>query len=92
MEAQMARKVWLITKHNSTEEVGSWRVPGHYSQTEVEAIMQRMVCTDLTPAEVLNASRRKNDTWRSSHLDRIGNDPCPQYGDNPWYIAELTDE
>lgn len=81
--------VWVITKFDGTEESGVWEVPGHYSQKEVEQIMQRMVCTDLSPSEVLNASRRKGDPLRAAFLDRVGRDPAPQFGAGPWYIARI---
>ncbi len=81
--------VWVITKFDGTEKAAVWEVPRHYSQKEVEQIMQRMVCTDLSPSEVLNASRRKGYPLRAAFLDRVGRDPAPQFGPGPWCIARI---
>ncbi len=81
---------WRIRKYDSQEEVGTWDVPGHYTQTEVERILQALTCRDLNEIEIISSLRRKSDPSRAPLLDRIGNGPTLQYGENPWYTASYT--
>jgi len=82
------KRVWRIHKYDSLEEVGTWNVPGHYTQVEVERILQALVCRDLTEGEIIDAMRRRSDPFKVAFLDRIGKGPVPHYGaSNYWYTA-----
>ncbi|CAN7504600.1 hypothetical protein [Pararhizobium sp. LjRoot238] len=55
--------------------------------TEIEEVLRRLVSRDLTEIEIINASLRRNDTRRATHLDRIGTRRPIHFGENPYYIA-----
>jgi len=82
--------MWIITKYNSLETEAEWKLPGSLSESEIEQILQRLVCADLSPSEIINASRRRDDPLRASFLDRVGEGSPISYGDNPHYVAKRT--
>lgn len=84
----MAKK-WHIVRYDSTTETGTWDLPGHLSEGEMETILQRLVCSDLTAKEIISASLRKNDAGYSSLLERIGCEIEISFGNNPHYTAKL---
>ena len=79
--------VWHIEGWDSTDLLFERDIPGNMSEGEVERLLQRLVCRDLTPNEVIDASLRKNSKNRSSLLDRIGSGNPIHIGSNPYYIA-----
>lgn len=79
--------VWVITKYDSLEPIGSWMLPGGLDDSEIEEILRRLVATDLNADEVISASRPKGDPLRSSHFDRNGNQRPISFGNNPHYTA-----
>jgi hypothetical protein len=81
---------WRITELDSNEPKAEYELPDYMTENEIEAILQRLVCRNLSADEILSASRRKNDPRRSTLLDRIGSGRPIQYGDNPFYTAERT--
>lgn len=82
---------WSITKFDSTEEVGQWVLPGHISQPEIEEILRRLVCRDLSEIEIINGSRRRNDELRNTFLDRVSRGGTYiDYGESPNYVATFN--
>ena len=79
---------WVISHCDGGGLINEWTMPGNLSSSEVKAILQRLVCRDLTIDEILSASRRKNDKNRTTLLDQVGSGLPISYGENPHYNAE----
>jgi hypothetical protein len=85
--------VWFIKEWDGIEVKAEHNLPGHLSVQEIETTLQRLVCRDLTVAEILLASRRTNDPLRTGFLDRVGNGHPIDYGhSNLHYTAELKED
>jgi hypothetical protein len=78
---------WWIAKIDSETEVDRWSLPGYYSQSEVEKIILRLVCTNLTEQEIIHSSLRKNDKKRINFLDYSPGSGV--YGENPYYTLRF---
>ena len=84
--------MWFVKEWDGTEVKAEHKLPGHLSEQEIEATLQRLVCRNLTVAEILLASRRANDPARTVFLDRIGTGRPIDYGHcNLHYTAEWKD-
>lgn len=79
-----------ITQWNGTAEIASWTIPA-YSDEEIRTILQRLVCTTLSPTEVIDASRRRNDKMRTSLLDPVTTGKELDYGESAHFTARLVD-
>ncbi len=79
---------WLITKWMGNAAIKRWEMSGQWSETEIELILQRLVCSGLNADEIISASLKKRDANRTKLLDRIGHGIPIQYGENPYYTAE----
>jgi hypothetical protein len=90
LEAAVAKK-WVITEWDGFTKKGEGALPGHLTESEVFAALQRLACRYLNFDEVLAASRRKNDDGYSSLLERIGQGSPISCGESPRYTAELDE-
>lgn len=78
-----------ITKWDGNQEIESWDLKG-YSDPELHVILQRLVCTTLTPSEVIDASRRRNDPQRTAFLAPVSTGRVLDYGEGIHFTAMIT--
>ncbi|MBD1544853.1 hypothetical protein [Roseibium aggregatum] len=71
---------WLIKEWDGLNVKAKYHLPGHLSEQEIETVLQRLVCRNLTVSEVLTSSRRKDDPERTGQLERIGHGSPVTYG------------
>ncbi len=83
----MATK-WIIRKYESNALKWEKVLPGNMSNKRVEAVLQRLVCRNLSTDEILSSSLNAETPGRTSHLDRVGSGTLFIYGRNPYYTAE----
>jgi hypothetical protein len=82
-------RAFVITMWDGLEQAGQWKVPGNLTDAEIYRIMERLVCSTLSPEEIIDSSRRRNDPRRRVLLEPIGIER-KQYGENPWFQVELA--
>jgi hypothetical protein len=82
---------WKIIRWDGLNPIDTYSLPGNYSDSEIEALLQKLVCSDLTPHEIIAASLRRGDPRRSNHLDRVGAGVPINYGSNLHYTAERAE-
>lgn len=82
-----ARTHWVIRKFESLKLLDEWRLPGNISHREMEELLKRLASRHLTDEEVIYSSLRSNSRDKIDLLERIGNDPEIQVGQNPYYVA-----
>jgi len=82
-------KKWKIKKLDGLDVVEEWSVFGALTEPEIYTMLQRLVSRNLSDAEVINSSLRKNDPKYLSHLERTGRGNPISYGD---YTAEIEDD
>lgn len=82
-------KSFVITMWDGMEQAGQWTVPGYLSDAELSRMMERLVCSTLSPEEIIDSSRRRNDPLRRVLLEPVGIER-KQYGENPWFQVELV--
>ena len=92
----MTKKFWRIVGYDSTSKIFERRLPfGVLSETEVERLLQRLVCRHLTSDEITDGSlRRSNPAYRpllELRRERSGKFSISA-GDNPHYIVSLVSE
>lgn len=63
---------WVVKYWDGTSESRVGVLPGCLSESEVLKALQRLACASLSPSEILSASLRRNNKWRSPVLDRVG--------------------
>jgi hypothetical protein len=80
-------KAFVITMWDGLEQTGRWAVPSNLSDAELSRMMERLVCSTLTPEEIIDSSRRRNDPKRRTLLEPIGIER-KQYGESPWFSVE----
>ena len=83
------KATWLIKRWHGIDRpeiVGE--LPGHLSEAEVSTALQRLVCRNLSEAEIFSASLRRGSKARSAVLDRVGMRFPIMHGENPHYTAE----
>lgn len=85
-------KIWRIEGRVGSECIFESTMPGNMSEKEIETTLQRLVARHLSAEEIVSASLRRNNQWRSSLLDRTGRGAPICYGNNPYYIAAYKDE
>ncbi len=78
---------YRIRGYDSLELIFEKEVPGNFSQKEICEILLRLTCTTLSLDEIVDSSRRRNDSLRKLFLDRIGRSLPIQYGHNPYFEA-----
>jgi hypothetical protein len=84
--------MWEIKGYDSSKEMFADEVPGTMSVDEVSAILERLVCRDLSPHEIVSASVRKNYKRYAPllevHIDRMAEKGTNiTAGENPHYVA-----
>jgi hypothetical protein len=84
-------KTWKILRWEGNDAASLGELPGKMTESEVETVLQRLVCSDLTAAEILAASRRKGDDGYSVLLERNGSGRPLSFGENPHYTAEIKE-
>jgi hypothetical protein len=88
----MMTPMWEIKGYDSAREIFADEVPGSMSVDEVSAILERLVCRDLTPDKIVSASVRKNYKryvpLLEVHIDRMAEKGTNiTAGENPHYVA-----
>ena len=88
----MITPMWEIKGYDSSKEIFADEVPGSMSVDEVSAILERLVCRDLTPHEIVSGSVRKNYRRYAPllevHVDRMAEKGTNvTAGENPHYVA-----
>ena len=88
----MMTAMWEIKGYDSSKEIFADEVPGSMSVDEVSAILERLVCRDLTPHDIVSASVRKNYKRYAAllevNIDRFAEKGTNiTAGDNPHYTA-----
>jgi hypothetical protein len=88
----MMTPMWEIKGYDSSKEMFADEVPGTMSVDEVSAILERLVCRDLSPHEIVSASVRKNYKRYAPllevHIDRMAEKGTNiTAGENPHYVA-----
>lgn len=79
--------VWQITRWDSDSKAHEWKLPSNLSESEVQTILQRLVCQNLSDAEIIGSSLRRGSPGRLTLLDRIGTGSPLTVGENPHYTA-----
>jgi hypothetical protein len=88
----MMTPMWEIKGYDLSKEMFADEVPGTMSVDEVSAILERLVCRDLSPHEIVSASVRKNYKRYAPllevHIDRMAEKGTNiTAGENPHYVA-----
>lgn len=85
-------KRWIIQEYDGCDAISEHYLPEHLSHPEIETVMQRLVCRDLSANEIIKCSFRKNDKNRMGFLDRVSIDTrAISYGHGSrHYIARLV--
>jgi hypothetical protein len=88
----MITPMWEIKGYDSSKEIFADEVPGSMSVDEVSAILERLVCRDLTPHEIVSGSVRKNYRRYAPllevHVDRMAEKGTNvTAGEYPHYVA-----
>jgi len=82
---------WEIIGFDGVEETFRLEAPGNLSEGEIKLLLQRLVARDLTPAEIVDSSKRKNHKGFKPLLDTHvcwrGNRFTISAGENPHYVA-----
>ena len=60
------KRYWRIEIEERHEVVFRRKLPGNLTENEIGRILQRLACRDLSAAEIIACSRRKN--WKTSLL------------------------
>lgn len=63
-------------------------IPGHLTEFEVVALLQRLAARDLSANEVICGSLRRNDREYAPFFERVGTGMPLSYGENPHYTAK----
>ena len=88
----MMTPMWGIKGYDSSKEIFADEVPGSMSVDEVSTILERLVCRELTPHDIVSASVRKNYKRYAALLevdiDRFAEKGTNiTAGHNPHYVA-----
>jgi hypothetical protein len=88
----MMTPMWEIKGYDSSKVIFADEVPGTMSVDEVSAILERLVCRDLTPDKIVSASVRRNYKRYAPllevHIDRMAEKGTNiTAGENPHYVA-----
>lgn len=81
-------KVWRIEGSNGFQA----QMPGNISESEMEAVLQRLVGQHLDGDEIIAASLRSNHRGYSPLLERIGSGSPIHFGQDPFYTARLVED
>jgi len=79
-------RVWIIEGWDSGDKFFETELLS-ISESEIETVLKRLACRHLSDIEIVDSSRRANDTKRLSFLDRIGRGKPITVGENPYYTA-----
>jgi len=88
-------RFWKIEGYDSTKKIFEETLAlSVTSEDQITALLQRLVCTHLTAAEIVAASIRRNSIGYAPFLEpRIDNRLPGRFmiavGDNPHYIASI---
>ena len=82
-------KVWKITRWDGNESSPVGTLPGHFAESAIANVLQRLLCRELTVDEILRSSLRKDTENYSPLLERVGRGRPMSYGTNPHYSAEV---
>jgi hypothetical protein len=88
----MMTPMWEIKGYDSSKEILADEVPGSMSVDEVSAILERLMCRDLNPHQIVSASVRRNYKRYAPllevHIDRMAEKgTIITAGENPHYVA-----
>lgn len=61
---------WIVTKYEGAVETGRWELPEVLDEAQVEEIVRRLVCRDLSEDEILNSSLPADSAKKYVLLDR----------------------
>ncbi|KQQ69844.1 hypothetical protein ASF70_21885 [Rhizobium sp. Leaf321] len=81
---------WKLTKYEGAIETSQWELPAELNEAQVEEIVRRLVCCNLTEEEVINSSLPADSAKKYVLLDRNEDPTVIHIGKNPFYIAELV--
>jgi len=81
---------WKLTKYEGAIETSHWELPAELNEAQVEEIVRRLVCCNLTEEEVINSSLPADSSKKYVLLDRNEDPTVIHIGKNPFYIAELV--
>ena len=84
-------RIWIIKKYDGDRLEQEWSASGALSEPEIRTMLQRLVSRNLSDAEVIDASLRKNDPKFVEHLAPVGRGNPIHYGEGIYYTAELED-
>ncbi len=83
---------WVLTKHEGSIETTHWELPGEMQEQEVEEVVRRLVCRNLSEEQIISSSFSPSDPKRYILLDKVEDLAVIQMGDNPFFTARLVDE
>jgi hypothetical protein len=79
--------VWRIEGWDGQTQILERDLPGYFAEDEISVLLQRLVCTNLSPTDVVRASLRKNMPGYLRHFERVGTGNLFVFGDGPHYTA-----
>jgi hypothetical protein len=79
--------VWRIEGWDGQTQILQRDLPGYLEEDEISVLLQRLVCTNLSPVAVVRASLRKNMPGYLRHLERVGTGRLIVFGDGPHFSA-----
>ena len=86
------RKYWKIEGYNGTEQILDVSEPvSHFSDNQIEVLLQRLVCRSLSEVEILSASKNKRNRTSvlevsKSNTEGRGTFMC---GESPHFTARI---
>lgn len=83
---------WILAKHEGSIETAQWELPGEMQEVEVEEVVRRLVCRNLSEDQIISSSLFPGDPKRYNLLDKVEDPTIIQMGENPFFVARLVEQ
>ena len=85
----MRKKDWIIDGYDGVNVRWQGRAPSNLTESEMIAILQRLVARHLTEDEILASSLRRYHVDYQPLLEPLKSEAVISVGENPHYTARL---